>query len=155
MQIQNFEIPVGWGQISGQIFGNAAASANSKPIIALHGFLDNSNSFKPLASFLTQDNQYYLIALDLPGMGFSSKIPNGIPYTTKFFVMSLRRVVLHFNLRRFAFLCHSFGCSLALAVFKMTNQQRAQLNLYSNCFKIKNNIVFGVLPRRSGRLATT
>jgi hypothetical protein len=31
-------------------------------------------------------------------------------------VMSLRRVVLHFNLSKFFFLCHSFGCSLALAV---------------------------------------
>ena len=115
MEIKSFEIQVGWGQISGQIFGNNEAS-NSKPILALHGFLDNSNSFRPLATWLTKSNEYYLIALDLPGMGFSSKIPNGMPYSTKFFVMSLRRVVLHFNLNKFLFLCHSFGCSLALAV---------------------------------------
>ena len=115
MEIKSFEIQVGWGQISGQIFGNNEAP-NSKPILALHGFLDNSNSFRPLATWLTKSNEYYLIALDLPGMGFSSKIPNGMPYSTKFFVMSLRRVILHFNLNKFLFLCHSFGCSLALAV---------------------------------------
>ena len=112
---KQFEIQVGWGVISGQIFGNADAP-NSKPIIALHGFLDNSNSFRPIAPFLTRDEAYHLIAIDLPGMGFSSKIPNGMPYSTKFFVMCLRRVVQHFNLSKMMFVCHSFGCSLALAV---------------------------------------
>jgi pimeloyl-ACP methyl ester carboxylesterase len=131
MEGKNFEIEVGWGQISGQIFGDPNAP-NSKPILALHGFLDNSNSFRPLAPFLTQSNEYYLIAIDLPGMGFSSKIPNGIPYTTKFFVMSLRRVVLHFNLSKFLFLCHSFGCSLALAVINLN-------------FKITKNITLPCL----------
>ena len=112
---KKFEIPVGWGIISGQIFGNADAP-NSKPLVALHGFLDNSNSFQPLAPYLTKNEEYHVIAIDLPGMGFSSKISNGIPYSTKFFLMSLRRVVLHFNLNKFIFVCHSFGCSLALAV---------------------------------------
>lgn len=108
-----FEIEVSYGKICGQTFGN---SNNPIPILALHGFLDNSNSFRPLAPYITNNDKYYVIAIDLPGMGFSSKIPNGIPYSTKFYIMSLRRVTRHFNLNKFIFLTHSFGCSLALAV---------------------------------------
>ena len=115
MQVKEFEVAVGWGNICGQIFGNPDAE-NSKPVVALHGFLDNSNSFKPIAPYLTKDDQFYIIALDIPGMGRSSKIPDGIPYSTKLYVMCLRRVILHFKLKKFTFLTHSFGCSLALAV---------------------------------------
>lgn len=134
---KQFEIDVGWGHIRGQIFGNP--DAGGKPILALHGFLDNSNSFKPVAPLITKNDQYYIIAIDLPGMGHSSNIPgnylnstplilcrtiltcfytppDGIPYSTKFFLMTLRRVVLHFNLNQFIFMTHSFGCSVALAV---------------------------------------
>ena len=106
------EIPVSWGKISVQLFGNT----DSKPLVCLHGYLDNSNSFKPIAPFLTKDSKYYLICIDLPGMGFSSKIPNGIPYSTKFYLMCIRRVINHFNLEKFMFVSHSFGGSLALAV---------------------------------------
>jgi pimeloyl-ACP methyl ester carboxylesterase len=111
---KQFEVEVGWGLIKGQVFGEI--TEKSKAIIALHGFLDNSNSFKPIAPYLIKDSEYYIIAIDLPGMGLSSKIPDGIPYSTKLFVMSLRRVVLHFALKNFIFLTHSFGCSIAIAV---------------------------------------
>lgn len=114
---KQFEIEVGWGKISGQIFSKPGVDIkNCKPILCLHGFLDNSNSFRPLSPYLTESGEYYLIAIDIPGMGLSSKIPDGIPYSTKFFVMCLRRVTVHFNLEKFVFLTHSFGCSLALAV---------------------------------------
>ena len=106
------EIPVSWGKISVQLFGNTA----SKPLVCLHGYLDNSNSFKPIAPYLTKDGNYYLICIDLPGMGFSSKIPNGIPYSTKFYLMCIRRVINYFALDKFMFVSHSFGGSLALAV---------------------------------------
>ena len=109
------EINVGWGKICGQIFGSTE-NKDAKPVVALHGFLDNSNSFRPVATHLTKEQKYYIIAIDLPGMGLSSKIPDGIPYSTKFYVMSIRRVVKHFNLDKVTFLSHSFGCSLALAV---------------------------------------
>lgn len=117
MHIKQIEVPVTWGHIRGQIFGKPTET--STPILALHGYLDNSNSFKPLARHLiklSKDNKYHIIAIDLPGMGLSSKIPEGIPYSTKFFVMTIRRVVNYLNLTKFLFMTHSFGCSLALAV---------------------------------------
>ena len=117
LKIEQIAIPVPWGNIRGQIFGNPSAN-NAKPILCLHGFLDNSNSFKPLAEYLTQTNQYYLIALDYPGHGHSSKIPNGIPYTQKLIMASVRRAVRHLKLNKFYFCCHSFGIYISLFVKK-------------------------------------
>ena len=66
MQIKEFEVPLGYGFLKGQIFGEIKPDA--KPIVSLHGHLDNSNSFRPIAKILTK-NDYYLIALDMPGHG--------------------------------------------------------------------------------------
>jgi pimeloyl-ACP methyl ester carboxylesterase len=79
------------GKIAGQLFSNSNSASedlsSSQAIVALHGFLDNSNSFKPIAPFITKSGKYHIIAVDLPGMGLSSKIPNGIAYSTKLYVI--------------------------------------------------------------------
>lgn len=48
-------------------------------------------------------------------MGLSSKVPDGIPYSLKLFLMCIHKVVKHFKLKHFTFLTHSLGCSIALA----------------------------------------
>lgn len=116
MNIQEITIKVPWGSIKAQLFGNASLK-NVEPILCMHGYLDNSNSFKPLAHYLTNSNKYYLISIDLPGHGFSSKLPDGIPYTQKLLINCLRRVIRDLNLKRFYFLCHSFGVYLSLLVY--------------------------------------
>ncbi len=105
-----------WGQVKAQIFGNQSNS-KSTPILCIHGYLDNSNSFKPLAEYLTKSNEYHLISIDLPGHGFSSSIPNGALYTPKLYLTVLRRIVLHLHLKHFVFLGHSYGCGLCYLVF--------------------------------------
>lgn len=115
MKIEEITIPVPWGHIKGQIFGNQSET-NAKPILCLHGYLDNSNSFKPIAPYLTQSNEYYMIAIDFPGHGFSSKLPDGIPYTPKLFVSFVRRAVRHLDLKKFFFLCHSYGIGTSFMV---------------------------------------
>ncbi len=52
MQVKELEIPLKWGNLRAQMFGEP--SPNKRPIIALHGFLDNSNSFKPIAPYITR-----------------------------------------------------------------------------------------------------
>ena len=55
--------------IACKIWGNP-----DKPtILALHGWLDNANSFAPLATYLESDFQ--VVAVDLPGHGHSSHLP--------------------------------------------------------------------------------
>ncbi|MFQ6371048.1 alpha/beta fold hydrolase [Shewanella sp. YIC-542] len=57
---------LGTQQIAARVWGNA-----DKPLlIALHGWLDNLNSFIPLAAHLQSD--YHILAIDWPGHGLSS-----------------------------------------------------------------------------------
>ena len=114
LAVQEFSVPMPWGHIKAQIFGNISSKAT--PILCLHGYLDNSNSFMPLAPFLCQNNEYYMISVDLPGHGLSSALPAGIPYTPKLFLNSVRRVVKHFDLKSFIFLCHSYGVGISYMV---------------------------------------
>lgn len=104
--IKEVNVPMPWGHVSAQIFGDPTKK-NATPILALHGYLDNSNTFKPLAPYLT--NEYYIISIDLPGHGFSSKLPDGIPYTPKIFLNSVRRVVKYFELESFVLMAHSYS----------------------------------------------
>ena len=115
LRIEDIKIPLSWGHISGQVFSNAklTSKANSQPILCLHGYLDNSNSFKPMASEICRSQDYYLIALDLPGHGLSSHLPRGIPYTFKIMLQSVRKCVMHLELKNFVFMCHSYGVSLS------------------------------------------
>lgn len=103
-----------WGLVRGQIFGDRT---NANPILCLHGYLDNSNSFKPLAPFLCESKEFYMIAIDLPGQGLSDKIAEPLYYNFKTLLYCVRKIVLHFRLKNFTFLTHSFGCSLAMMVF--------------------------------------
>ena len=117
LPIQQISIPMPWGNIKAQIFGNVTPKAT--PILCLHGYLDNSNSFLPLAPFICQNNEYYMISLDLPGHGLSSKLPDGIQYTPKLFLTAVRRVVKHLNLNSFIFMCHSYGVGISYMVRKL------------------------------------
>lgn len=116
MKIEQITIPVPWGHLKGQIFGESCRAKDPKPILCLHGYLDNSNSYKPLAEHLTKTNEFYMIAIDFPGHGFSSKIPDGIPYTPKLFAASIRRAVRHLKLRNFYFLGHSYSIGTCILV---------------------------------------
>ena len=67
MQVKEVEIKMAWDSLRAQIFGEITPF--SRPVIGLHGYLDNSNSMKPIAEYLTAKKEYYVISLDLPGHG--------------------------------------------------------------------------------------
>ncbi|MGL4219784.1 MAG: alpha/beta fold hydrolase, partial [Shewanella sp.] len=59
-------------KLSGRLWGT-----KDKPLIlALHGWLDNANSFEPLADYLSD---YQILAIDWPGHGFSAHRPGHYP----------------------------------------------------------------------------
>ncbi|RUO78744.1 alpha/beta hydrolase [Idiomarina tyrosinivorans] len=64
-----------WGKLRGLSWGKPSDT----PIVALHGWLDNANSFLPLASEWQADEQQ-LIAIDWPGHGHSDHRPAGAHY---------------------------------------------------------------------------
>merc|ERR1712066_264953 len=69
----SFELPM--GTIAGKVWGSGP-----HPILAVHGWLDNCGSFDPIIPRLPLD-KFHVIAVDLPGHGFSQKHPPGMSYT--------------------------------------------------------------------------
>ena len=81
-------------------------------IIALHGWLDNSASFDPMASFLSEDFTFY--ALDLIGHGHSEHLPHSANYTLAGSVEFLLDFAKTMNLDSFHLMGHSLGAGIAV-----------------------------------------
>ncbi|MGH1432275.1 MAG: alpha/beta fold hydrolase [Neptuniibacter sp.] len=81
------------------------------PVIALHGWLDNSESFYAIGEHLAGIK---LISLDLVGHGKSSFRPKGMPYHIWDNVTDLEAVVSELNLQQLNLLGHSMGASIAM-----------------------------------------
>ncbi|CAB3385838.1 Hypothetical predicted protein [Cloeon dipterum] len=84
---------------------------NKQPVLAMHGWLDNANSFDPLMKLMPSN--FSLLSLDLPGHGLSSHYPAGIPHHLTEDIVSLRRIIKHFGWQQVSFLCHSMGSTYA------------------------------------------
>ena len=83
-------------------------------LLALHGWLDNANSFALLAPELAQ--RWHVIALDLPGHGHSDHLPPGVGYHFTDYVRSVLAVGAMLPVARFHLLGHSMGAGIASLV---------------------------------------
>ncbi len=81
------------------------------PVLAIHGWLDNSGSFEQLIPFINTPIQ--LCAVDLPGHGLSSHKPAGQYFHMTDAVMDLFRVADLMGWKTFALLGHSLGACIA------------------------------------------
>ncbi len=85
--------------------------SNLPPLIALHGWLDNANSFELLAPYLAK--QFYVIAIDLPGHGHSSHLPAGCYYHFSDGIFTILQIVKTLGFKQIHLLGHSMGAGLA------------------------------------------
>lgn len=83
---------------------------HGKPVIALHGWLDNAASFARLAPRLPG---LRIVALDFAGHGHSAHRPAGAGYAPWDNVQDVLQVADHFGWERFALLGHSMGAIVA------------------------------------------
>ncbi|XP_066139531.1 probable serine hydrolase isoform X1 [Euwallacea fornicatus] len=103
------QIPVPWGHIAGKWWG----SRDIQPIIALHGWQDNSGTFDKVAPLL-KEKGHSLLCIDLPGHGFSSHLPQGHKYYVWWDgIHYLRRIVKYFKWKDITILGHSLGGGIA------------------------------------------
>ncbi len=79
---------------------------NGRPVIALHGWLDNAASFSRLAPLL---NGVRIVALDLPGHGLSDHRPPGAGYNIWDYAHDILQTAEQFGWQRFSLLGHSLG----------------------------------------------
>lgn len=94
--------------ITGKKWGNAGG----KRILAVHGVQDNCGVFDRIIPTLRGD--YQVICIDLPGHGYSSHFPAGIPIELLNFVLSLVYVVKDARWDKFLFVGHSLGGQIGL-----------------------------------------
>ncbi|MFA5959949.1 MAG: alpha/beta hydrolase [Tatlockia sp.] len=97
------------------------------PLIAVHGWLDNANSFSLLAPMLQE--QFHVIAIDLPGHGLSSHLPVGCNYHLIDGIFIVLQVIEALQLKKVHLLGHSLGACLASLIAGVSNEHIASLAL--------------------------
>lgn len=81
-----------------------------RPVLALHGWLDNANSFRPLAEHLEGVD---LVAIDWPGHGLSAARPDGVRYHFDDYAFDVLAVLDDLGWDRAHLLGHSLGGAVA------------------------------------------
>lgn len=94
--------------------GRFAALRNDRTqapkLLAMHGWLDNAASFRPMAPWLAH---YDLVALDMPGHGRSFHYPADAEYSMFSTLLDLLAAADALGWPRFAVLGHSMGGAIA------------------------------------------
>ncbi len=81
-----------------------------EPTIALHGWLDNANTFDRLAPLLSELN---IIALDFAGHGMSDHRAEGVHYHPLYDIQDVLAVANTLNWHQFHVIGHSMGAAIA------------------------------------------
>ena len=79
------------------------------PVIGLHGWLDNANTFDRLAPLIRKLN---FIALDFAGHGFSDHRAAGVYYQSIYDIQEIIAVANALNWHQFSVIGHSMGASI-------------------------------------------
>jgi len=96
-------------ELAAHLFG----PEDGQPVIALHGWLDNANSFARLAPQL---KGLRIVALDLAGHGHSDHRPLGVGYTLWDYVHDVLHVAEQLGWQRFSLLGHSLGAIISVVL---------------------------------------
>ncbi|NWH82844.1 SEHL2 protein, partial [Piaya cayana] len=97
------KFPVPWGHVAAKAWG----PSEGRPVLCLHGWLDNANTFDKLIPLLPKD--CYYVAMDFSGHGLSSHRPAGSAYHFLDYVCDVCWVTAALQWRRFTLMGHSMG----------------------------------------------
>lgn len=117
------ELSISGLSIACKIWGNP----DNPPVIALHGWLDNANSFDPIAQYL--QNNFYFIAVDLPGHGHSSHLPMNSNYHFIDGAFIIVQIINALKLNKVHLLGHSMGACLGSIVGGIDPERLISLSL--------------------------
>ena len=93
--------------LAGKMWGDESGA----PVIALHGWLDNANSFDYLARRLPDLN---ICALDMAGHGFSDHRPGWGQYSTYEYIFDVLEIAKLLGWKKFSIMGHSMGTHIGL-----------------------------------------
>ncbi|MDZ3992977.1 alpha/beta hydrolase [Pseudomonas sp. Teo4] len=107
LHVEEVRLNLGHIELAAHLFG----PPDGLPVIALHGWLDNANSFARLAPRL---QGLRIVALDLAGHGYSEHRPPGAGYALADYAHDVLRVAEQLGWQRFALLGHSLGAIISV-----------------------------------------
>ncbi|XP_034946079.1 serine hydrolase-like protein [Chelonus insularis] len=112
-----FTVP--WGHVAAKAWG----SPEKKRVLAVHGTLDNAGSFTNLCKLLP--DKYFIVAIDLPGHGFSTHFPRGMNLDFFNYVYAIKYVLDELEWNKCLYIGHSFGGQLG-TVFSIIYPERLE-----------------------------
>jgi len=124
IEMEEITINVSWGHIAAKWWG----PRHIRPIVMLHGWQANAGTFDPLIALLPRHVSY--LAIDFPGHGLSSPLPNGMIYSHMFYVYVLRLIHKKFDWKMISLCGHSMGSILCF--------------LYASSFPSECDMVIGL-----------
>lgn len=105
--VEEIRLDLGHVELAAHLYG----PEDGRPVIALHGWLDNANSFARLAPKL---NGLRIVALDFAGHGYSGHRPAGAGYALWDYAHDVLRVAGQLGWERFSLLGHSLGAIVSV-----------------------------------------
>lgn len=123
-KVEEVQINVPWGHIAGKWYG----PKHVRPVLALHGWQDNAGTFDHLIPLLPAHLSY--LAIDLPGHGLSSRIPNGQLYSSLHIIHCINLIRSHYKWEKLSLMSHSFS---SINSFR-----------YASCFPNNCDMVIGM-----------
>ncbi|XP_073838053.1 probable serine hydrolase [Musca autumnalis] len=106
-EFMDLRIPMPWGYVVGRWYGNRKV----RPILALHGWLDNMGTWNTLIPLLP--NHIGILCIDLPGHGLSPKLPRGIVYHAVDYVCVILRIMEEYQWQKVSLLAHSMSSMIS------------------------------------------
>ncbi|XP_075159982.1 putative serine hydrolase [Haematobia irritans] len=103
----DLRIPMPWGYVVGRWYGKR----NVRPILALHGWLDNMGTWNTLIPLLPE--HIGILCIDLPGHGLSPKLPRGIVYHAVDYVCVILRIMEEYQWDKVSILAHSMSSMIS------------------------------------------
>lgn len=142
MDTYDIKIRVAWGFIAGKWFG----PKNVRPIVCIHGWQDNANTFDLLIPLLPKHISF--LTIDLPGHGLSSHYPVGQNYDAFNYINLIRIIQKEYNWDKISLMGHSLGgvlgslysCIFADDVDLMIAIDGIVSNIHSNAEILQNQI---------------
>ncbi|XP_055843596.1 probable serine hydrolase [Episyrphus balteatus] len=106
-EFAEIKIPVPWGHISGKWYG----PQDIRPILGLHGWLDNAGTFDNLVPLLAPNVAF--LSIDLPGHGLSSRLPDGCYYNVIDNLVVIRMIMNQYQWKKVSLIGHSMSGIIA------------------------------------------
>lgn len=106
------------------------SGTGSKPLVLLHGFMENSTIWQDMEPYLS--SAFRLIKIDLPGHGDSPVYAE--IHTMELMAGKVKEVMNHLEINKFHLLGHSMGGYVALAFAQHWGQYLESLTLFFSTY---------------------